>query len=63
MEVLSLSHNKLARIEGLDSLTKLKKLDLTYNQITKLEGVENLTALEVCIGESVGVESGTVGPH
>jgi len=45
--VLSLSHNKLARIEGLDSLTKLKKLDLTYNQITKLEGVENLTALEV----------------
>ena len=41
-----LSWNQIARIEGLDNLTNLKKLMLSWNQIARIEGLDNLTNLE-----------------
>jgi Leucine-rich repeat (LRR) protein len=34
-------------MEGLSSLTKLRKLDLSFNKIAKLEGILTLHMLEI----------------
>ena len=43
---LQLDNNIITRIQGLDSLHKLKWLDLSFNMIEKIEGLENLRNLE-----------------
>ena len=39
--------NRVAQIEGVSTLTKLRKLNLSFNKIQKLEGLSTLTTLEV----------------
>jgi len=34
------------KIEGLNTLKNLKKLNISFNPMTKLEGLETLTSLE-----------------
>lgn len=43
---LHLQWNKITKIEGLDSLTKLKKLYLSNNRISVVENLEGLRYLE-----------------
>lgn len=43
---LQLDNNIITRIQGLESLTKLKWLDLSFNMIEKIEGLEELRLLE-----------------
>ena len=43
---LSMQNNKIGIIEGLTSLTKLRKLNLSFNMIKKLEGIMTLQLLE-----------------
>ena len=51
---LDLSFNKLTKIEGLDTLTKLVDLSLFNNEIEVMEGLDALTALNVfSIGEDL----------
>ena len=45
MEELQLSHNGISRIEGLETLTRLRILDLGANQITHIEGIHNQKGL------------------
>ncbi len=44
---LDLSFNKIAKIEGLETLTKLSDLSLYNNAISVIEGLETLTELNV----------------
>lgn len=44
---LDLSFNKIAKIEGLDKLTKLVDLSLFNNQIAKIENLDQLKELNV----------------
>jgi hypothetical protein len=46
LQVLSLKKNEIEKIEYLDTLKSLVKLDLSYNKITTIEGLRNLTKLE-----------------
>ena len=43
---LQLDNNIITKIQGLETLTKLKWLDLSFNMIEKIEGLENLRLLE-----------------
>lgn len=43
---LQLDNNIITRIQGLESLTKLRWLDLSFNMIEKIEGLSNLRQLE-----------------
>ena len=43
---LQLDNNIITKIQGLESLHKLKWLDLSFNMIEKIEGLEKLTMLE-----------------
>ena len=43
---LQLDNNIITKIQGLETLNKLKWLDLSFNMIEKVEGLENLTLLE-----------------
>lgn len=47
LECLTLSHNKIKKIENLDCLTKLEELNLSYNRITTIENLDHLTKLTV----------------
>lgn len=44
---LDLSFNKICKIEGLDTLTKLMDLSLFNNQISTIENLDNLVHLNV----------------
>jgi len=44
---LRLSHNKIKKIERLDTLTNLQILSLSENQITKIEGLDNMFELQI----------------
>lgn len=49
---LDLSFNKIPKIEGLDTLTKLVDLSLFNNEIQEIENLDKLTQLNVLsIGE------------
>ena len=56
---LDLSFNKIAKIEGLDQLTKLVDLSLFNNQIEAIENLDTLTGLNVF---SIGRKKATL-PH
>ena len=43
---LQLDNNIITKIQGLETLTKLRWLDLSFNLIEKIEGLENLVLLE-----------------
>lgn len=43
---LQLDNNIITKIQGLESLTKLRWLDLSFNMIEKIEGLDNLRLLE-----------------
>ena len=43
---LQLDNNIITRIQGLETLTKLRWLDLSFNMIEKIEGLETLRLLE-----------------
>lgn len=43
--VLDLSFNRIKKIEGLDSLTKLELLNLTDNKISAIENMDSLQKL------------------
>jgi protein phosphatase 1 regulatory subunit 7 len=45
--ILDISFNRLKRIEGLQNLTKLKRLFLVNNKIGKIENVGHLRNLEL----------------
>lgn len=45
--ILDISFNLLRNIEGVDKLTKLKKLFLVNNKINKIENLSNLCQLEM----------------
>lgn len=45
--VLDLSFNRIPKVEGLQILTKLKKLFLIHNKIHKMENVGHLVHLEM----------------
>ncbi|KAL4127254.1 hypothetical protein QTP88_011433 [Uroleucon formosanum] len=47
LECLTLSHNKIKKIENLDCLLKLEELNLSYNRITTIENLDHLTKLNV----------------
>ncbi|XP_060845868.1 dynein regulatory complex subunit 3-like [Rhopalosiphum padi] len=47
LKCLTLSHNKIKKIENLDSLKKLEELNLAYNRITKIENLDHLTKLNI----------------
>ena len=47
LEVLDISFNRLRAIEGLEKLTKLKRLFLVSNKITKIENLGHLKDLEL----------------
>lgn len=44
---LDLSFNKITKIEGLETLTKLVDLSLFNNQITRIESLDTLVDLNV----------------
>ncbi|KAG0502387.1 hypothetical protein HPP92_002459 [Vanilla planifolia] len=63
LEELYLSHNVIAKMEGLSSLKNLRVLDVSSNKLTTISDIENLTRLEdlwlndnqiVCL-EDIGV--------
>jgi len=41
-----MQNNKISVLEGLTSLTKLRRLNLSFNKISKLEGLSNCQMLE-----------------
>jgi len=45
IEELSLAHNNLTKITGLDKLQLLRELDLAKNQIVKLKGLQTVNKL------------------
>lgn len=45
--ILDLSFNRIPKVEGLQTLTKLKKLFLIHNKIHKMENVDHLVHLEM----------------
>lgn len=45
--ILDISFNLLRNIEGIDKLTRLKKLFLVNNKISKIENVNNLHQLQL----------------
>ena len=45
--VLDISFNLLRNIEGLDKLTRLKKLFLVNNKISKIENISSLRQLQM----------------
>ena len=45
MEELSLAHNMLTKITGLDKLPHLRELDLAKNKIVKLKGLQSVNTL------------------
>ena len=47
LEVLDISFNRLRVIEGLEKLTKLKRLFLVSNKITKIDNLGHLKDLEL----------------
>ncbi|CAI6355880.1 unnamed protein product [Macrosiphum euphorbiae] len=47
LECLTLSHNKIKKIENLDCLMKLQELNLSYNRITTIENLDHLIKLNV----------------
>jgi Leucine-rich repeat (LRR) protein len=44
--VLQLGENKISKIEGLDNLTNLNKLDFSNNKIDEIRGLNSLIELE-----------------
>jgi len=42
LEELYLSHNGIAKMEGLSTLINLRVLDVSSNKLTALDGTENL---------------------
>lgn len=46
LEELYLSHNGIAKMEGLSSLVNLRVLDVSSNKITQVNDIQNLTQLE-----------------
>lgn len=47
LKCLTLSHNKIKKIENLDCLVKLEELNLSHNRITTIENLDHLTKLNV----------------
>jgi len=45
-QVVDLSYNRIVRIEGLDTLDELKRLNLAANEIDRIENVKLLNSLE-----------------
>ncbi|KAK4373007.1 hypothetical protein RND71_008391 [Anisodus tanguticus] len=46
LEELYLSHNGIAKMEGLSTLVNLRVLDVSANKLTEINDIENLTKLE-----------------
>ncbi|KAJ6995444.1 hypothetical protein NC653_018035 [Populus alba x Populus x berolinensis] len=46
LEELYLSHNGIAKMEGLSTLANLHVLDVSSNKLTSLDDIQNLTQLE-----------------
>ncbi|XP_060213939.1 protein phosphatase 1 regulatory inhibitor subunit PPP1R7 homolog [Lycium barbarum] len=46
LEELYLSHNGIAKMEGLSTLVNLRVLDVSANKVTEINDIENLTKLE-----------------
>ncbi|PHT81137.1 hypothetical protein T459_14152 [Capsicum annuum] len=46
LEELYLSHNGIAKMEGLSTLVNLRVLDVSANRLTEINDIENLTKLE-----------------
>lgn len=46
LEELYLSHNGIAKMEGLSSLVNLRVLDVASNKLTEINGIANLTRCE-----------------
>ena len=46
LEVLDLSDNDIKKIQGLENLSKLRKINLSRNELTKVENLDNLINLE-----------------
>uniref|UniRef100_A0A914MZD2 HMG box domain-containing protein n=1 Tax=Meloidogyne incognita TaxID=6306 RepID=A0A914MZD2_MELIC len=47
LEILDLSYNRIGKIKGLSTLSKLRKLFLINNKIEQIEGLEGLILLEL----------------
>lgn len=45
--MLDLSYNRIKKIEGLESLVKVKKLFLSSNKISKIEGLNHFKNLDL----------------
>lgn len=56
LEELWLGKNKITKLEGLESLKKLKVLSIQSNRITKLENLEALSALDQLYISHNGIE-------
>lgn len=46
LEELYLSHNGIAKMEGLSTLVNLRVLDVASNKLTEINGIANLTRCE-----------------
>ena len=46
MRELTITHNKIRQISGLNKFSNLKSLNLNYNKIKKIEGIKYLRKLE-----------------
>lgn len=47
LRILDISFNLLRNIEGVDKLTRLKRLFLVNNKISKIENISNLHQLQM----------------
>ena len=47
LQILSIAHNSIEKMEKLDKLLNLQILDLSDNLLKKIEGIENLQQLTV----------------
>lgn len=52
LEELYLSHNGIAKMEGLSTLVNLRVLDVSANKLTEINDIENLTKYESCPSNS-----------
>ena len=56
LQILSIAHNTIERMDQLDKLVNLQILDLSDNLIKKIEGIENLQQLNVLNLEKNAIE-------
>lgn len=47
LEELYLSHNGIAKMEGLSNLVNLRVLDASSNKLTEINDIENLAKYEI----------------